>query len=117
MLCFLTCVFQDIHQISAVALVGASAVHTANAAAFNRATAAASLMSMRMGATTAAIESRIQHSGFAESSEDWREAHLQSISSDMDDLALPAEFLHQYYSQVRHCRATASCGLRIFRML
>lgn len=99
MLCFLTCVLQDVHQNRAAALVRASAVHTTNAAA--------SLMSMRMGATTAAIGSRIQHSGFAEFGKDWRKALFQSTCSDMDDLALPAEFLYQYYSQVRHYRATA----------
>lgn len=73
-------------------------------------------MSMGMGATST-MESRIQHGGFAESREDWQEMQLQSAYSDMDGLALSAEFLHQYYSQVRCCGVMASFGFRNFRIL
>lgn len=76
-----------------------------------------SLMTLNMGAAAVqhgAAESRIQQGGVEESRENRTEAYLQQerlfTYADIDGLDLPAEFLHQYYTQVRHFRVISYCG-------
>lgn len=77
-------------------------------------------MTLNMGAAAAAAvqhgaaEFRIQQVGVEESRENHTEACLQQerlfAYADIDGLDLPAEFLHQYYTQVRHFRVISYCG-------
>lgn len=102
------CFLQDVPPLSSPVQAAISAVQGSNVAAYTRANTV-SFMTLNMGAaeSTCGADGRIQQSSFGESRESCREAYLleeQPLEyGGMDDLALPDVFLHQYYSQVRHC--------------
>lgn len=92
-------------------------MQASNIAALNQANATMSLMTLNMGAAAVqhgAAESRIQQGGVEELRENCTEAYLQQEQlfayADIDGLDLPAEFLYQYYTQVRHFRVISYCG-------
>lgn len=110
------CFHQDVPPLSSPVHAAISAVQGGDVAAYTRANPM-SFMTLNMGAgeSRCGADGRIQQSSFGESRESCREVYSQEEQpleyGGMDGLVLPDVFLHQYYSQVRHCETVQVINL------